>query len=672
MGLSREEQLRRKREAEKVRRKRIWKDPKLLAELNEKRRKRYAENEAKRKKKKESKKAIEKRRKKWRKDKARQKKKKMLPLSNEVNPASSKLSTRSRSKSMAAIAKKRAETKRVKHYYLLKKLETRVESLKRRVHRYEMRYYRIRHKFLKKSDSPRSVLARDLKPASEKISPQVKRKLLFSAAVSSDFHDSCQDTTPTRREKRIFAERIIFKYVKKYRFLSAAKPYFKYPRKRSDTYRSNGRKHIQIVKKLVYEFFEDDAVSTMSPNKCDTITRNKMKKQKRFLRNSLKYLFIEFCEKNSFVISYPLFCRLRPFWVVNQKLSARDTCLCVKHENAKLICQKLRQLHIVNHADVDILIKMEMCCYSERRSAREDCLLRKCPSCQDQSIVFHEFDGSQESYYESWRAVNEEGRDGKLRRKTAKTRIHCSAHEMVTEFSDVMLLPYMKHLAFIAHQYKAMKWLKDSVSKDPNSVLLHVDFSENFQCKYFNEIQSIHFGGNRMQISLHTGVLYSQENPMSFCTISPDLSHDPVAILKHLEPILLQHKNVENLHFQSDSPSSQYRNKFMFRVIIKSIIPMFPNLKKLTWNFSESAHGKGAPDGVGATVKRTCDRVVSYGVQDVANFDQFTDLVQKEINGVQIHVVDARDKNLRKSVTKEAIAVKGTTFYLEVLLSCLP
>lgn len=157
-----------------------------------------------------------------------------------------------------------------------------------------------------------------------------------------------------------------------------------------------------------------------------------------------------------------------------------------------------------------------------------------------------------------------------------------------------------------------------------------------------------------------TGVPYSGDKPAkSFCSISPDLAHDPVAKLKHLEPILAQKNDIEYLHFLSDSPSNQYRNQFMFYVIKKYIIPLFPNLKKLTWNYSESGHGKGAPDSVGATVERTCDQIISYGVQDVAEFEQFANVIQNEINGIEIHVVDARDENLWRIVAEEAILVKG-------------
>ncbi|KAI4830029.1 hypothetical protein KUCAC02_001683 [Chaenocephalus aceratus] len=35
--------------------------------------------------------------------------------------------------------------------------------------------------------------------------------------------------------------------------------------------------------------------------------------------------------------------------------------------------------------------------------------------------------------------------------------------------------------------------------------------------------------------------------------------------------------------------------------------------EKVTWNFTEASHGKGAPDGVGGAFKNLADRIVSYG-----------------------------------------------------------
>lgn len=94
-------------------------------------------------------------------------------------------------------------------------------------------------------------------------------------------------------------------------------------------------------------------------------------------------------------------------------------------------------------------------------------------------------------------------------------------------------------------------------------------------CKYAQEIQSVHFGGSHQQITLHTGVVYlkptnSEElEAISFCSLSESLQHDAPAIGAHIEKILSYVKenkiaNIENLHFLSDSPSTQYRCQHMF------------------------------------------------------------------------------------------------------------
>jgi hypothetical protein len=48
------------------------------------------------------------------------------------------------------------------------------------------------------------------------------------------------------------------------------------------------------------------------------------------------------------------------------------------------------------------------------------------------------------------------------------------------------------------------------------------------------------------------------------------------------------------------------------------MIPFGLGYKKVVWNFLEAAHGKGAPDGVGGTLKRTADRLVAQG-RDLSN-----------------------------------------------------
>lgn len=71
------------------------------------------------------------------------------------------------------------------------------------------------------------------------------------------------------------------------------------------------------------------------------------------------------------------------------------------------------------------------------------------------------------------------------------------------------LQPFMKHVLNDSHQQNELKNLKKSLTE--KDVLIFIDFSENYACKYAIEPQSVHFGASRENISLHTGVWYTQK-----------------------------------------------------------------------------------------------------------------------------------------------------------------
>lgn len=221
-------------------------------------------------------------------------------------------------------------------------------------------------------------------------------------------------------------------------------------------------------------------------------------------------------------------------------------------------------------------------------------------------------------------------------------------------------------------QYEAIKKLKENLNL--TEALVHVDFSENYSLKFSEEVQSMHFVASRQQVSIHTAVIYTRHfstgsvSPTSFCTVSKCLRHDVPGIWAHLDPLIEEVKKlnpfIDTIHFLSDSPSSQYRNKSMFFVM--SQLGSTHELTRITWNYSEAGHGKGAPDGVGATVKRTADRMVNIG-SDVGSFEQFYKLI-KNLQNVIVKIVEEKD-----IITKEKLIpfnlkpFKGTFSIYQVL-----
>ncbi|KAI8432593.1 hypothetical protein MSG28_013580 [Choristoneura fumiferana] len=160
------------------------------------------------------------------------------------------------------------------------------------------------------------------------------------------------------------------------------------------------------------------------------------------------------------------------------------------------------------------------------------------------------------------------------------------------------------------------KKCKDNLTDQ--EILLHCDFSENYACKLAEEVQALHFGASKRQISLHTGVFYAKDDdkaPTSFCTISPNTNHSPGAIWAHLAPVIQlikdKYPKVTTLHFYSDGPTTQYRQKKNFYLINKTVSQF--GFEKATWSFFEASHGKGAADGIGGATKRSLDSFVTHG-----------------------------------------------------------
>lgn len=138
------------------------------------------------------------------------------------------------------------------------------------------------------------------------------------------------------------------------------------------------------------------------------------------------------------------------------------------------------------------------------------------------------------------------------------------------------------------------------------------------------------------------------EQKEGFCTVSSSLRHDAAAVLAHICPIIEHYQskpevdNIDTLHFLSDSPSTQYRNKKIFYYIQSYLPTLFPNIKKISWNYCEAGHGKGAPDGIGAAVKRCADRLVEFNT-DINTFDKFSKNVTENLPNIYICVIEEQD-----------------------------
>jgi hypothetical protein len=417
---------------------------------------------------------------------------------------------------------------------------------------------------------------------------------------------------------------------------------------------------LQERKPLIRRFLEQNVNSTMTPGKKDTITRGGVKKQKRFLNNTLKNLYNKFLEENpNDFISYCSFCRYRPFWIVEMKISDRDTCLCKLHENVKFMINKLHELNILQSKDLDKICELVTC---DQR--RKSCMTRSCNRCKNSKFQVNDFEnyGMQVEFY-SWNTATEiYETDGKNVRtqKVVKEPNQTTVEHLLNDAQDLVKTKFCNHVFNIRHQFCSLKSLCDNLQT--NEILRHVDFSENYACKLSDEIQRLHFGGSRHQVSLHTSVLYSSTDTKSFCTISECLQHGPAAIWTHLHPIftfIKENNSIDTFHIVSDGPTSQYRSKTNFYLFHKFIHEKYA-FKLSTWNFTEAGHGKSAANGIGGVVKRTADRLVSQGNDITTAKDFFNYLSECNID-VNLYLVSQSDvENISSSVRTCLPGVKNT------------
>jgi len=104
-------------------------------------------------------------------------------------------------------------------------------------------------------------------------------------------------------------------------------------------------------------------------------------------------------------------------------------------------------------------------------------------------------------------AVHDILKEAKVMTKVLKSM---SEADVVQEFLSEMQL-FKKHCFVLQQQAKAFCESKENVKDD--ECIVHVDFLENFNCRFHAEIQAVHFGGSHQQASLHTVVLHTANKP---------------------------------------------------------------------------------------------------------------------------------------------------------------
>ncbi|PZC75021.1 hypothetical protein B5X24_HaOG206846 [Helicoverpa armigera] len=410
-------------------------------------------------------------------------------------------------------------------------------------------------------------------------------------------------------------------------------------------------------------FYNREDISRCTAGKHETRTRGKQKMQIRYLTDTFANLY-DIYKKEGGKYSFTTFFRYKPFYILSPTIRNRDTCLCIKHSNIENIFIALKKNNILCYTNLEEIITQTTC-----NKKSYNCMFGKCNNCKTLDLQYKQEKMEDDITWFKWERVSHTYiKSGKtfVTKKIAKQQKKGIVKTLVSTFIKEFPL-FKSHIYNWRHQQS--EYLKCINGLHDNEIAILCDFSENYECKLGTEIQAMHFGASKSNITLHCGIIYFKGKSQSFVTISNNTCHEPNAIWAHLLPVLKFAKqldpNIEIIHFFSDGPCSQYRQKKNFY-----LINLFANKTKAcyTWSFSESGHGKGVADGIGGAVKRQLDKHVAYG-KDIKDAEHAYQHLNKSMQSVKCFLIADNDITNMKHLIPDNIRPVPETMKLHQIMS---
>lgn len=358
----------------------------------------------------------------------------------------------------------------------------------------------------------------------------------------------------------------------------------------------------ETIRKVEIFFCRED-ISRVSPNVKDKIKikseNGTAHAQKRHMMYTVSEAFSIFKEENpGEKIKISKFYELRPKFVMLISDMPHDVCVCKYHANIFYLIDILHKNVKFPKTHRELL--QEIVCSLEG----EDCMMGICQNCKDidlkYSVLPLKYDESLELIFKQWATIN-----GRVEIISLEKSI-----EMIISTLENQLPFFKKHIFIKNSQQKYFDLKRSTVGE--KEIILQMDFAENFSITAQDEIQSAHW--SHSQVTIYTAVAWGPNNILSFALVSNYLSHDRYAVNVFLKKIIeflkLKVLNFEELCVFSDGCAAQFKNRYTMSSLC--FLPAEMNLRAMEWNFFASSHGKGAVDGIGATVKRKVFIKIAY------------------------------------------------------------
>ena len=306
----------------------------------------------------------------------------------------------------------------------------------------------------------------------------------------------------------------------------------------------------------VLTFLERDDNSRSQPGKADKRkNENGETKQTRVLTDYLENLHMKYLSENpESSVSLATFCRIRPKHLLRCEFITRNSCLCIKHQNMSLTVKLLHNEGICTCTNPESFVKEEFSVASAEEKLKDNIS------------------------WPQWKRVAIKDKDV----TKSVTRVVTSVVEKGTFLKEVVKQreEFQEHVERVTAQYEQIRYLKQNLPAQ--HVLVHMDFAENYSCKSLDEVQTAYW--NQTSVTLHPIVCYFRNGTdlehQSYVIVSDTASHNSAAVLTFLDAMMPDMKSLvtdlSTVHYWTDSPTSQYRNKSMFDFVAnhKSIVQL--------------------------------------------------------------------------------------------------
>jgi len=250
----------------------------------------------------------------------------------------------------------------------------------------------------------------------------IRRQLMFGFALAAHLAANVKEHSQSRHKKEVLQRILMGVIMRKYRLtrqvITALTRGSHCKVKTTDLLTKQSRMtsvRRAYISERVTAFYHQDISCMTTAGKRETVTLSKVKKQRRYLCDTVANLHSRFLGLNPNIkISYSYFANLRPFYLMPPRLANRNTGQCKLHANCELQAKKLHQLGVLPHRSVNDIISVAVCTMSKA------CMYGECTVCTNKLDNMYSSGkrptAQTEVTYSEWKTIKEQRTNTKRQR----------------------------------------------------------------------------------------------------------------------------------------------------------------------------------------------------------------------------------------------------------------